>query len=111
LLQDGYVNAYDKQKILDDLQGGRLIKPQLVVVSACKSHDCAQMFVKAQVPHVVAINRWHSVLDTACHVFANTFYNCLMNGQTVQSAFERAQIRVKHDVRAAFFRCFPASAR
>ncbi|MEO1644568.1 MAG: hypothetical protein AAFR67_05240, partial [Chloroflexota bacterium] len=41
--RQGFVNPYSKEKILDDLQSGRIVKPQVVVVSACKSHECAQV--------------------------------------------------------------------
>lgn len=99
LLQNGTVCEFSTDQILESLTCGGVPNFQLVVMSACKSHDCAEMFVKAGIPHVVAINRWHSVLDIACHAFADMFYDALLKGHTVQDAFDKARTHVKHDVR------------
>jgi len=69
-------------------------KVRLVVVSACHSRKAGQAFVKAGVPHVVAIRLEEPVFDDAAREFARAFYLALLRGQTVAQAFAigRAQV-------------------
>ncbi len=66
----------------------------LVVVSACHSRRAGEAFVKAGVPHVVAIQVAEAVFDSAAREFARAFYLALLQGQTIAQAFAigRAQV-------------------
>jgi tetratricopeptide (TPR) repeat protein len=69
-------------------------KVRLVVVSACHSKRAGEAFVKAGVPHVVAIQMAEAVFDDAAREFARAFYLALLKGQTIAQAFAvgRAQV-------------------
>lgn len=96
--QNGKVHKYSPKQIYETLVNGRLPSFRLVVLSACHSQECARMFVKAGIPHVIAIDLWHTVLDEACHEFSNVFYEALLKGHTVEESFNSARTYVKNAV-------------
>jgi hypothetical protein len=61
---------------------------QLVFVSACHSLIAGESFVKAGVPHVVAVRLETPVYDDAARTFAQQFYLALLAGKTVKQAFD-----------------------
>jgi hypothetical protein len=67
--------------------GSKVKGLQLVFVSACHSEAAGRAFVAAGVPHVVAVQSAHAVLDGAAKAFARHFYLALFNGRSVQEAF------------------------
>jgi len=73
----------------------------LVVISACFSARAAEAFVLAGVPHVVAVHEDTRVTDEAACAFTQNFYLALLEGNTVQQAFNVAragvQIRLQSD--------------
>lgn len=62
---------------------------QLVFVSACYSVGGGAAFIRAGVPHVVAVKRSERIQDRAACIFAEAFYfGLLRGGKTVQQAFD-----------------------
>lgn len=61
---------------------------KLVFVCACHSQPTAMAFVRAGVPHVVAVRSQSLVLDAAAVTFTKHFYLSLSAGQSVQTAFD-----------------------
>jgi len=70
-------------------------KVRLVVVSTCHSRRAGEAFVKAGVPHVVAIQVAEAVFDDAAREFARAFYLALLKGQTVAQAFAVGRSQVE----------------
>ncbi|OQY28651.1 MAG: hypothetical protein B6244_06290 [Candidatus Cloacimonetes bacterium 4572_55] len=79
------------------IQSGKHSELKLAFVSACHSQESGMEFVKAGVPHVVAIKRDVGVLDNAAQIFARTFYYNLLIGRTVRDSFNNAIVRLKGD--------------
>lgn len=69
----------------------RPTKPQLVFVSACHSESVAEAFVNSGIPHVIAVSKNDKVLDQASLVFAHQFYTHIVQGQSVEHAFNAAR--------------------
>jgi serine/threonine protein kinase len=69
----------------DGAGGGQL---ELAFVSACHSVEGGEAFVRAGVPHVIAVRREARVQDRAACVFAEAFYYALLRSRTVRAAFD-----------------------
>jgi hypothetical protein len=69
-------------------------KTKFVFVSACHSEAVGKAFAEAGVPHVVAVSKKYEVLDQASQEFSRAFYTALLNGRSVQEAFDIAQAHV-----------------
>ena len=66
-------------------------KLSFVFVSACQSRNAGEAFKNAGVEHVVCCERNEQNLsNTAAIVFARDFYRALVNGRTLQEAFDLA---------------------
>ena len=61
---------------------------------SCHSQTAAAAFVKAGVPHVVAVRSRALLLDSAAVCFTRHFYLSLCSGKPVEAAFEVAQAAV-----------------
>jgi len=68
---------------------------EVVFVASCQSEGIADNFVKASIPHVIAVTSTERVLDSNARVFATTFYAGVIGGQTVLEAFNNARDRVR----------------
>jgi len=64
---------------------------RLVFVSACHSQDAGRAFASAGARHVVAVRRSQEMHDIAAGTFTQQFYFALVNGKTVQQAFDIAR--------------------
>lgn len=51
---------------------------EFVFVSACHSQSVGEAFVACGVPHVVAVQTSHAVLDKASRIFSQAFYTALL---------------------------------
>eukprot|EP00494_Astrolonche_serrata_P027131 UN27394 len=56
----------------------------------CHSEDIGKEFVKAGVPHVIAVNNPYEVKDSLATKFARSFYESLLMNRTVKESFDRA---------------------
>ena len=68
---------------------------KLVFVCACHSQSAATAFIRAGVPHVVAVRSRALVLDQSARHFTRHFYLGLFCGHTVRDSFEAAQAAVR----------------
>ena len=74
--------------------GGGAEGVQFVFVNACYSEGAGEAFVRAGVPHVVAV-RWDArVSDKMCRLFTRSFYLALLVGRTIQQSFDIAEASV-----------------
>jgi hypothetical protein len=64
-------------------------------VSACHSEQIGNVFRKAGVPVVIAVNANTTVLDQACKLFSQSFYSFLLEGTTIKEAFKLAQENIR----------------
>jgi hypothetical protein len=71
------------------------LMPKLVFVAACHSQAAGDAFVEAGVPHVVAVRLDSKVLDEEAIKFSRLFYERLLSGESVQSAFQVADSMVQ----------------
>lgn len=70
---------------------------QFAFVSACYSENTAQAFLRAGVPHVVAV-QWNQVIsDKAAIAFSKHFYAALFAGRSIANAFTIGTTAVKMD--------------
>ncbi len=70
---------------------------ELALVSACHSEKVGALLVKAGTPHVVAIRCDTPIVDHAAIVFAGQFLRSLLQGNSVEKAFEVAKLLVEGD--------------
>jgi hypothetical protein len=87
-------------------------RTRLVVLSACHSSLAGEAFLKANVPHVVAVNYRHEILDDASRIFTLHFYEHLFSGRSVQQAFDEAifQLSNKYQSAASTIQLLPEGA-
>jgi len=79
--------------------GGKRVK--FVLVSACHSEDAGDAFVKAGVPHVIAVRNQSQIADASSRLFMKHLYSSLWMGHTIQQAFDTAVVAVKAQPQAA----------
>ena len=73
---------------LNILLDGRGDAPcQIALLNACHSGGLANVFLKGNVPHVIAINAEDTILDLAARCFAKKFYETLFNKSSILDAF------------------------
>lgn len=70
---------------------------QLALLNACHSEKLAQAFVKAGVPHVIAVNAEDQILDIAARCFSRRLYQSLFNLDSVINSFLLGRNAVKLD--------------
>lgn len=68
---------------------------KLAFVSACHSEKIGEIFLKAGVPIVIAVNSSQAILDKVCKNFCRTFYEQLLMGQSFNKAYKSATNVVK----------------
>jgi ABC-type Fe3+/spermidine/putrescine transport system ATPase subunit len=98
--QKGKLDKYDIDRLASVLGGSKNDKPQIevVFVSACYSEPVAEVFRQAKVPAVICVHSATKILDEAAQKFAKTFYNTLLDGETITGAFNQAKKAVFHGV-------------
>ena len=64
---------------------------RLVIISACHSSQLAEIFVEAGIPSVVSISASSQVLELAASEFNVEFLHYLVEGKTIQFAFDEAK--------------------
>ncbi|MBW4617173.1 MAG: SUMF1/EgtB/PvdO family nonheme iron enzyme [Desmonostoc vinosum HA7617-LM4] len=70
---------------------------QLVLLNACHSEKLAQAFIKAGVPHIIAVNAEDKILDIAARCFSRRLYQALFNEDAIADAFLVSRSAVKLD--------------
>ena len=72
----------------------------LAFVSACHSEEIGEIFFKAGIPVVIAVNSETPIMDTVCKQFSQYFYQNLLDGCTIQQSFDKAKIEVSQSPNA-----------
>lgn len=75
---------------------------KIAFVSACKSEEIGEIFHNSGIPIVIAVNSQSFISDEICLIFSRHFYMQLLEGNTVQEAFDDALSTVK----ASDINCF-----
>ena len=78
----GILDKLNEERLKSLLGDGSSHKVQLVFVSACHSEMIGKIFLRANVPVVVAVNSHTMILDEVCQLFARHFYFHLLDGYT-----------------------------
>jgi formylglycine-generating enzyme required for sulfatase activity/SpoVK/Ycf46/Vps4 family AAA+-type ATPase len=99
VLEDGVgiARSFSKEELSIALSNRKQPPCQLVLLNACHSEKLAQAFVKAGVPHVVAINAEDKILDVAARCFSRKLYQALFNQDSIADAFLASCNAVKLD--------------
>ena len=93
----GLLHPLETDTLARLIRAGGAPTVRLAVVSACHSRKAGEAFVRAGVPHVVAVRLKDPVLDRAARVFAYQFYFALLQGKTISESFRIGRERVAAD--------------
>jgi len=86
----GISDKFSQSRLKNLLAGDQNHGIELVFVSACHSEEIGNIFSKCGIPVVIAVNSEFAILDDICLIFARHLYIQLLQGATVQNAFESA---------------------
>ena len=64
---------------------------KVAFVSACHSEEIGNIFHRAGIPVVIAVNSKTEIMDKVCRLFASNFYQNLLDGETIRHSFENAR--------------------
>jgi len=67
-----------------------LSETKLVFINACHSENVARVFLKYNVNCIIVIESMHKIEDSYARVFSNYFYTQLIEGKTINQAFQNA---------------------
>ncbi len=95
--QVGMTRALNEEKLGIALSNHKQAPCQLALLKACHSSKLAQAFVKAGVPHVIAVNAEDKILDVAARCFSRRLYQALFNQDAIADAFLESRNAVKLD--------------
>jgi CHAT domain/NB-ARC domain len=93
----GTTRSFSEEELSITLSNRQQPPCQLALLNACHSEKLAQAFVKAGVPHVVAINAEDKILDVAARCFSRKLYQALFNQDSIANAFLVSRNAVKLD--------------
>ena len=68
---------------------------KLAFISACQSEEIGNIFHKAGIPIVIAVNANQEIADQACKLFSSIFYTRLLSGSTIGESFEQARTHIQ----------------
>lgn len=68
---------------------------KIMILNACYSEGMGQELLKANVPHVIAINAEDRISDIAAQAFSKIFYYAVFNEESIETAFKRGCESVK----------------
>lgn len=72
---------------------------ELVVIAACHSEDIGDVFFEFGIKCMVVIHSKVGINDEASIKFTSHFYKYLLEGETINSAFNRCLLEVKNDLK------------
>ncbi|MEM8718617.1 MAG: SUMF1/EgtB/PvdO family nonheme iron enzyme [Cyanobacteria bacterium P01_G01_bin.39] len=93
----GMTRALSEAELEIALSNQKQAPCQLALLNACHSSKLAQAFVKAGVPHVIAVNAEDKILDVAARCFARRLYQALFNQDAISDSFLVSRNAVKLD--------------
>lgn len=99
--ENGFQNDLSSEKV-SKLVASRVLSNlrslQLIFISACYSEVMGKIFVDANVPHVICIEKQTTIRDDAALRFTQVFYdNLLGKNKTVKESFDIARFHVMSD--------------
>ena len=81
------------------------IKTKLVVINACHNSKILEVFKESKIPIVITYNKKREN-ENQIKDFCKIFYNSLLSGETIGSAFEQAKKgNSQHDNFESIFQC------
>jgi formylglycine-generating enzyme required for sulfatase activity len=93
----GMTRCFSEEELAIALSNHQQAPCQLALLNACHSEKLAQAFVKADVPHVIAVNAEDKILDVAARCFSRRLYQALFNQDSVVNGFLISRNAVKLD--------------
>jgi formylglycine-generating enzyme required for sulfatase activity/chromosomal replication initiation ATPase DnaA len=93
----GIARSFTEEELEIALSNQQQVPCQLALLNACHSEKLAQAFVKAGIPHVIAVNAEDKILDVAARCFSRRFYQALFNQDSVSNSFLSGRNAVKLD--------------
>ena len=92
----GCADALDAEKLREMLRSdSSLPLPNLVILSACHSEAIGRVLEENGVPHIIAVRHDSGVTDEASLVFLTSLVSGLIAGDTVKTAFDKAQVDIQ----------------
>jgi formylglycine-generating enzyme required for sulfatase activity/predicted ATPase len=93
----GIARPFSEEELKIALSHHKQAPCQLALLNACHSQKLAQAFVRAQTPHVIAVNAEDTILNQAARCFSRRLYQALFNQDSVGNSFLSARNAVKLD--------------
>jgi formylglycine-generating enzyme required for sulfatase activity/SpoVK/Ycf46/Vps4 family AAA+-type ATPase len=93
----GITRHFTEEELEIALSNQKQAPCQLALLNACHSEKLAQAFVKAGVPHVIAVDAEDKILDIAARCFSRRLYQALFNQDSVINSFLLSRNAVKLD--------------
>ncbi|MEH2457491.1 SUMF1/EgtB/PvdO family nonheme iron enzyme [Nostoc sp.] len=93
----GITRSFSEEELAIALSNQKQSPCQLALLNACHSEKLAQAFIKAGVPHVIAVNAEDKILDVAAQCFSRRLYQALFNQDSVADSFLSSRNAVKLD--------------
>ena len=83
------------EKLREMLRGEELNQIKLCFVNACHSEEVARVFLEFGVGCIVVVSARHKINDNFAKEFSQLFYTELLEGRTINEAFEKAKVQLK----------------
>lgn len=88
LEKEGVLDKINENDIKSKLKNNNI---ELVFVNACYSEALGKIFYESGVEHVICIHIMTKISDQAAKDFSFHFYRHLMNGETIETSFEKSK--------------------
>ncbi|MBD2514720.1 CHAT domain-containing protein [Nostoc sp. FACHB-973] len=100
----GITRYFSEEELAIALSNQQQPPCQLALLNASHSEKLAQAFIKAGVPHVIAVNAEDKILDIAARCFSRRLYQALFNQDSVVNSFllSRNAVRLDDQLRKIF---------
>ena len=82
-------------KLREMLRGEDLSDIKLCFVNACHSEEVSRVFLEFGVGCIIVVSARHKINDTFAKEFSQLFYTELLEGRTINEAFEKAKVQLK----------------
>ncbi|MGD1871669.1 MAG: SUMF1/EgtB/PvdO family nonheme iron enzyme [Mastigocoleus sp.] len=93
----GMSRSFSEEELNITLSNHKQAPCQLALLNACHSEKLAKAFMRAKVPHVIAVNAEDTILDIAARCFSRRLYQGLFNQDSIADCFLLGRNAVKLD--------------
>ena len=83
-------DKFSESRMLDLLGSEKDHGVKLAFVSACYSQEIANILFNCNIPLVISVNSQSQVADEICLIFSRHLYMQLLQGMSIQKAFQEA---------------------